>query len=317
MWGQAHLALRVHASTLLAAVGAGRPADVVGVITEGKAMHLRMRLPRVLSGLSLALIAAGTVTVLTVFATGFGQGNFESANKVGVDTASIHGYNPAPSAYDASGGSVSVQFDFTVHRYTGANHGNYTDTVSIPDAVVRVSHVTAVAGTDVTSGDPSFTEAYLLAHAGDLTENVVSTQPLSIALPAGQDASVAETFTVTIPGCGYYELDAGHSDSGQLNDFAVLAAGYVRATGCQASSTPSPTASPTSSVQGVSTTPTPTSSVQGISTTATAAPTPTGAVQAVSTPETGAASDLDGVAGGLLFLGAGLLALVRAGRRRY
>jgi hypothetical protein len=212
----------------------------------------------------VSLAAAIIATAAPARAAGYGQGNFDEggvyANHVGVVGApdGPTGYTPAPGITDTSAGPATVNYDFTVHRYTGKNHVSYQQAIDIP-LKVNVKYLNAISDgldnpTNFAHGDPQmvgqppispappYTEAYLLANYKLLTESTSSTQNVALhldALPVGATDADAfaetEAFTLqlTIPNCGYYELDSGVADSAQFNGFAVLTTGMVRAPYCQ------------------------------------------------------------------------------------
>jgi hypothetical protein len=254
----------------------------------------------------------------TVFASGFGQGNYDAANAIGVDTPpGVTGYTPAPTALDGSSGSVTVNYTFTVHRYTGKNHVPFNQAIHVP-LIVRAQKITAITGitdpglvdgdpglgnTAGTTGNPPFSEAFLLStpefknvveSPGSVTISPSST--FSVDFPAvseEQDQTVTENFTFTIHDCGYYELDTGNTAPDQFNNFAVLTTADVRINGCT-----------TGGTLGISTSPTPT-------------PATTGGVLGISTPGTGAASGEPGLGlpVGTALMGLGITMLAVARRR--
>ena len=297
----------------------------------------RQTLGRLISACAGIAVAAGLFNISDGLASGFGQGNFNDSGEVG--TSGANGYSPAPAILDTSGGPVTITYSFTVHRFTGPGHVPYTQAIDL-DLSLRVRHILSIEGVKdpgLTAGDPglpaaaghpAWDEAFLNAHApqldsSEINTTVVPSHNFSVNVPAlppkttnAQAAKQSKdlSFTVTIPRCGYFEIETGafvantapgggtqgnpgpattcscpptHSSGGGGTKgggdyFTVLTRGFVRAVSNECStSTPTPTVTPTTSQeQSRSTpTPTPTGGVGGI----VATTTPTASVLALAT----------------------------------
>jgi hypothetical protein len=296
----------------------------------------RQTVGRLLSACAGIALAAGLFNISDALASGFGQGNFNDSGEVG--TSGANGYSPAPAILDTSGGPVTITYAFTVHRFTGPGHVPYTQAIDL-DLSLRVRHILAIEGVKdpglaagdpglpAAAGHPAWDEAFLNAHAPQLDSSVITTTVVPShdfgvhfpALPAKTtNAEAAKqskdlSFQVTIPRCGYFEIETGsfvantspgggtqrspgpatscscpptHSSGGGGTKgggdyFTVLTRSFVRAVSSACSTpTPTPTATPAPVIKSTPTPiATPTGGVGGI----VATPTPTGSVLAVAT----------------------------------
>jgi hypothetical protein len=78
-----------------------------------------------------------------------------------------------------------------------------------------------------------------VAATGTISPATVHVKLAALPANATNQQAAAETqvvtITFTLKQCGYFQLDTGMRDAGnmhQANGFAVLAVGYVRVTGC-------------------------------------------------------------------------------------
>ena len=286
----------------------------------------RRNMARALCCAAAFSVVGAAADVMPALASGYGQGNFDGSNQVGVVNNSISGYSPAPAiTATTSAGVAKFNYAFDVHRYAGRNHVAFDQAIDL-DLVLRVRHITAISGQNdpgIPTGDPKlpaapntcdsshpfgppFAECGLLTNFRDVTDESVPSATIDgaqgtekafhvhlDALPSDTtDADAAAqkqslSFAIQVPECGYYEVDTGRtvpSSDDQFGNFAVLTAGYVRATPCAAAVVTTTTTS------SASTTSRSTGSVSAVSTSTSSAAGAVAAV-AVTPPNTGSIRD--------------------------
>ena len=145
-------------------------------------------------------------------------------------------YAPAPAAHPPS---TTVRYSFTVSN-TAVVPATFT-------ASLYAQRLTSVRGTDVSSGDPAFSERDVLTGPAS-GDSVVLIAPVpgssAVFLPGETDAV---DMMVTTAGCGYLLIWAG--SSADRSPGTVLNDGVTRVTGCSVATAsppqaPSPSADP-------------------------------------------------------------------------
>lgn len=210
-----------------------------------------------------------------------GNPNFDGV----IAAATPTGFPVSPASLDASAGPVTVNFDTLVSNLTSSEQKVALN--------FSADHIITYKGTNVSDGQPGKAGITFNSPAGTTQQELAGRQSFTLTLSGSEKHKLA--LDRTISACGYYQLDvwAPESNPNAPRDRETLASGFIRVLGCGVQPTPTP--SPTSSVQGIST---------GVG----------GGVQAVTSPSTGA--DLVGPgAGGLALVTLGL-GLVAAGARR-
>jgi LPXTG-motif cell wall-anchored protein len=199
------------------------------------------------------------------------------------------GFMSSPTAYDISGGPVTVNFVVVASNLTDQAH-----TVALH---FSADHILTDNGANVADGQPGQPGIAFSGPQGTTQAVIAGTQSFTRTWDANGTETLALAYT--FDSCGYFQLDVWapwKGGEGSRNR-ATLASGFVRILGCDAASTPTPTPTVTG---GGNATPT---------------PSPEGAVQGITaTPSTGAGSGWLPLAAGLLIGGAGLL--VAGARRR-
>jgi hypothetical protein len=211
-----------------------------------------------------------------------GNPNFDSV----IAAATPTGFPVSPASLDASAGPVTVNFDTLVSNLTSSKQKVALN--------FSAYHIITYKGTNVSDGQPGKAGITFTGPAGTVQKEIAGRQSFTLSLNASEKNQPLD-LTRTMSACGYYQLDvwAPESNPKAPRHRETLASGFIRVLGCGVQPTPTP--SPTSSVQGIST---------GVG----------GGVQGVTSPSTGA--DLVGPgAGGLALVTLGL-GLVAASARR-
>lgn len=198
------------------------------------------------------------------------------------------GFMSSPTAYDISGGPVTVNFVVVASNVTDEAH-----TVALH---FSADHILTDNGENVADGQPGQPGIAFSGPQGTTQAVIAGTQSFTQTWEA--NATEALTLAYTFDTCGYFQLDVWapwKGGEGSRNR-ATLASGFVRILGCDAATTPTPSPS-----DGGNATPT---------------PSPDGAVQGITTtPSTGAGSAWLTLAAALVIGGAGLLVVGARGRR--
>ena len=211
-----------------------------------------------------------------------GNPNFDGV----IAAATPTGFPVSPASLDASAGPATVNFDTLV--------SNLTSSEQTTPLNFSADHIVTYKGANVADGQPGKPGITFNGPVGTVQQELSGRQSFTLTLSASEKNHKL-ALTRTISACGYYQLDvwAVETAPNAPRDRETLASGFIRVLGCGVQPTPTP--SPTSSVQGIST---------GVG----------GGVHGVTSPSTGA--DLVGPgAGGLALVTLGL-GLVAAGARR-
>jgi hypothetical protein len=201
------------------------------------------------------------------------------------------GFPTSPASLDVSSGPVSLHFDTLVTNLT-SEHQNVALNFS-------VDHIVTLNGVNVADGQPGKPGITFKGPAGTVQQEIAGRQSFTLSLNASEKNQKLD-LTRSMSACGYYQIDvwAPRTGPNAPRHRETLASGYIRVLGCS-STQPTPSPTPTSSVQGITSPPSPGGG---------------GGVQAVTSPSTGA--DIIGPgAGGLALVTVGL-GLVAAGARR-
>jgi hypothetical protein len=241
------------------------------------------------SGGVAALGGAGLFAFSLAASPALAAGN---PNFAGVLAASSPtGFPTSPASLDVSSGPVSLHFDTLVSNLT-TEHQNVALNFS-------VDHIVTLNGVNVADGQPGKPGITFNGPAGTVQQEIAGRQSFTLSLNASEKNQKLD-LTRTMSACGYYQIDVWAPDTAPNapRHRETLASGYIRVLGCS-STQPTPSPTPTSSVQGITSPPSPGGG---------------GGVQAVTSPSTGA--DILGPgAGGLALVTVGL-GLVVAGARR-
>jgi hypothetical protein len=160
-----------------------------------------------------AVGAALVATGITVSAAG--QPNYLGILK----GANPNGYQVSPTAYDISGGPVTVTISQRVWSLTGTD-----ETVTL---FMRVHHILTLNGVDISDGQPgqtgiTFTHALVV----ETTQSVVGQTPnQTVTVAAGTHPTVM-TWSWTFDSCGYFQFDITNSPP------PILGTGFIRVLGC-------------------------------------------------------------------------------------
>jgi hypothetical protein len=163
-----------------------------------------------------------------------------------------------------------------------------------------VDHIVTLNGLNIADGQPGKPGITFNGPAGTVQQEMAGRQSFTLSLNASEKNQKLD-LTRSMSACGYYQLDVWAPETGANapRHRETLASGYIRVLGCSGTQGSTPTPSPTSSVQGITSPPSPGGG---------------GGVQGVTSPSTGA--DILGPgAGGLALVTVGL-GLVAAGARR-
>jgi hypothetical protein len=216
-----------------------------------------------------------------------GNPNFDGV----IAASSPTGFPTSPTSMDVSSGPVSLHFDTLVTNLT-ASHQSVALNFS-------ADHIVSLNGVNIADGQPGKPGITFNGPAGTVQEEIAGRQAFTLSLnPSEKNQALNLTRTMSM--CGYYQIDVWAPETGPNapRHRETLASGYIRVLGCS-STQPTPSPTPTSSVQGITSPPSPGGG---------------GGVQGVTSPSTGA--DILGPgAGGLALVTVGL-GLVVAGARR-
>jgi hypothetical protein len=218
-----------------------------------------------------------------------GNPNFDGV----LAASSPTGFPTSPASLDVSSGPVSLHFDTLVTNLT-TEHQNVALNFS-------VDHIVTLNGVNVADGQPGKPGITFNGPAGTVQQEMAGRQSFTLSLNASEKNQKLD-LTRTMSACGYYQIDVWAPETGPNapRHRETLASGFIRVLGCS-STQPTPSPTPTSSVQGITSPPSPDGAGGG-------------GVQAVTSPSTGA--DILGPgAGGLALVTVGL-GLVVAGARR-
>ncbi|MGH7777313.1 MAG: LPXTG cell wall anchor domain-containing protein [Candidatus Dormibacterales bacterium] len=197
-------------------------------------------------GLTAALgaaVAAGSM-LFSMVGSAPVQADSGSSNFLGILSASRPtGYTHSPSSYDISGGTATLNFDFTV---TNLTPGQAHDL----DLHFSTRHILTYGGSDVSNGQPGQPGVIVdctPATRGacfnvDMSTQAASTSvPFELKVPASGQAATPVDLSQALTSCGYFQVDVwgGNARFGHEN----LASGVIRVLGCVAaaeiSTTPS------------------------------------------------------------------------------
>jgi hypothetical protein len=216
-----------------------------------------------------------------------GNPNFDGV----IAASSPTGFPTSPTSMDVSSGPVSLHFDTLVTNLT-ASHQSAALNFS-------ADHIVSLNGVNIADGQPGKPGITFNGPAGTVQEEAAGRQAFTLSLNPSEKNHALD-LTRTMSSCGYYQIDVWAVETGPNapRHRETLASGYIRVLGCS-STQPTPSPTPTSSVQGITSPPSPGGG---------------GGVQGVTSPSTGA--DILGPgAGGLALVTVGL-GLVVAGARR-
>jgi len=189
-----------------------------------------------LTGTAIAVTFAGVANLAVAFA-GDSNRNFQKAGLIGAGNVQLSGGGLAPAILDTSQGPAHLTLTFSVHRYAGPGHKPYNTTIDM-DLVLHVRHVLHIAGVSdagfvagdpglpATAGHPAFDDAYLgsLARNSSAPQHLVQSPPIGTPqkfhvhfdpLPNNTPADIVAgkvvnlSFPITIPKCGYYDVETG------------------------------------------------------------------------------------------------------------
>ncbi len=227
------------------------------------------------AGVGIMLMASPTT------ASAGGNPHFDGVLSAGQPS----GFLVSPQAYDVSHGPATINFSTHVKNLTSNTHSVALN--------FSLEHILTVNGVNIADGQPGQTGISFTGPKGTTQTLMPGTQAFTAVWTAHQQQTLARSYSLTA--CGYYQMDiwaADHPADTRHRD--TLASGFIRALGCAASPTATPTPTATQSVNAVA-----------------------GAVQAISTPGTGASLFSPGLLLGLaLFvLGGGLLLTGTRNRR--
>jgi len=160
----------------------------------------------------------------------FYQGSYQSSQP--------QGYQAAPASSPVGKGIV---YSFTI---------SVSGTGSPPplDGAIRLRRITRVGGTEVSSGDPAFSEEAILGGSvsGDPPQELTR---LRAGAPSAQWPPQGYAISFVPVACGYYVIWTGRSNSFR-DPSANLNAGVARVVGCT-SATPPPAPPPPGTPQAV------------------------------------------------------------------
>jgi hypothetical protein len=204
------------------------------------------------------------------------------------------GFPTSPTSMDVSSGPVTLHFDTLVTNLTSSHQSVALN--------FSVDHIVTLNGVNVADGQPGKPGITFKGPAGTVQQEVAGRQTFTLNVNASEKNHKLD-LTRSMSMCGYFQIDvwAPETSPNAPRHRETLASGYIRVLGCSGTqgSTPTPSPTPTSSVQGITSPPSPGGG---------------GGVQGVTSPSTGA--DILGPgAGGLALLTVGL-GLVVAGARR-
>jgi hypothetical protein len=239
----------------------------------------------------LACVAGGFILVGAVLtpqpAAAAGNPHFEGILSATAPT----GFTSSPTAYDISGGPVTVNFVVVA--------GNLTEEAHTVALHFSADHILTDNGQNVADGQPGQPGIAFSGPQGTTQAVIAGTQSFTQTWEANATETLALAYTFDT--CGYFQLDVWapwKGGEGSRNR-ATLASGFVRILGCDAASEPTPSPSVVGGAGNPTSTPSPDGAVQGITT----------------TPSTGAGSGWLTLAAALVIGGAGLLLVGARGRR--